>query len=48
MCGDRYQCPGAAVTKDHKQGGLEQQNSVSPSSGGRRPELEGLAGLCFP
>lgn len=48
VCWERFQCPGVAVTKDHKWGGLEQQKAVSPSFGGCRWELEGLAGLHSP
>lgn len=40
-----YLCPGAAVTKHHRLGGLHNRNLSSPSSGGWPSEIDGSAWL---
>ena len=42
-----YWFPSAAITKDHKLGGLKQQKLFSHSFGGRKCEIKVLAGWSF-
>ena len=37
--------PGAAISKCHRSGGLNNTKVLSPSSGGWKPEIKVLAGL---